>query len=69
MAAVAGALRDPRPPEAGRFLALLGRRLRWLEARANGDPRAAARLLGSPAERALARRFLRRFKETWDDGD
>lgn len=67
--AVAAALPDPRPEEAARYLVLLGRRLRWIEARADGHPRAAARLAATPAERTLARRFLRRFEGAWDDGD
>ena len=67
--AVAAALTDPRPPEAARYLVLLGRRLRWIEAGANGHPRAAARLAATPEERALAHRFLRRFEGAWDDGD
>ncbi len=69
VSAVAKALPDPRPGDSGRFLVLLGRRLRWLEARANGDPRAAARLVASPDDHALARRFLGRFTQAWDDGD
>ena len=67
--AVAAALPDPRPAEAARYLVLLGRRLRWLEARADGHPRAAARLAATPEERAVARRLLRRFEGSWDDGD
>jgi hypothetical protein len=66
---VAAALPRPRPPEARAFLQLLDRRLRWLQARADGRPRAAARLVALPAERALARRFLRRLQGSWDDGD
>lgn len=69
VAAVAAALPEPRPPEAARYLALLARRLRWLRARADGHPRAAARLVASTEDRLLARRFLRRFEELWDDGD
>lgn len=67
--ALAAALPRPHPPEAPAFLRLLARRLRWLEARAAGHPGAAARLAATPAERALARRFLRRFHGCWDDGD
>ncbi len=66
---LASALPDPRPAEAARYLVLLGRRLRWIEARAAGNPRAAARLIPTPDERALARRFLRHFEAVWDDGD
>jgi len=67
--AVAAALPDPRPPEAARYLVLLARRLRWLGARARGHPGAGRRLVATPGERVLARRFLRRFEGTWDDGD
>jgi hypothetical protein len=67
--AVSAALPTPRPAESAAFLQLLARRLRWLEARASGHPRAAARLVASPAERSQARRFLRRFHGCWDDGD
>lgn len=67
--AVSEALPRPRPPEAAAYLRLLARRLRWLEARAAGHHGAAARLVATPAERATARRFLRRFHGNWDDGD
>jgi hypothetical protein len=66
---VAEALPHARAAEAARYLDLLGRRLRWIQARADGHPRAAARLAATPEERALARRFLRRVEGTWDDAD
>lgn len=65
--AVAAALRRPRPVEAGAFLALLDSRLKALE-RVAGGAEPEARGLGR-RDHSLARRFLRRFEATWDDGD
>jgi hypothetical protein len=67
--AVSAALPRPRPADAAAYLRLLDRRLRWLEARAEGQPRAGLRLAATAAERAMARRLLRRLEGGWDDGD
>lgn len=67
-ARIAGALPRPRPAEATRFLVLLDRRLRAVEAVARGHAGATRLRLDGPS-RALVRRVLRRFERTWDDGD
>lgn len=67
--AVAGALPRPRPRDAAAYLALLDRRIKALERAASGDAAGAKRPDSSRRDHALARRFLRRFEGTWDDGD
>jgi hypothetical protein len=68
-AAVAGLVPGPRPPETALFLRLLDRRLSALAEVAVGKPVAPARLGADRGSRALARRFLRRYEGSWDDGD
>jgi hypothetical protein len=60
--AVARALPQRAPPEAARYLELLERRLTVLAASEWPVPATAE-------ERAIARRFLRRFHASWHDGD
>jgi hypothetical protein len=59
--AVASALPRPRPRDAAAFLALVDKRMKALE-------RGTLPVCAS-GERGLARRFLRGFEESWDDGD
>jgi len=66
VAAVRRSLPRPAPPDAPAYLKLLARRLTALREAASG---------GTPdwrldrRERSVARRFVQRFAESWDDGD
>lgn len=66
VAAVRKALPRPLGVDASAYLALLDRRLTVLEAQ-GGETRLAA--LADRTAHELARRVLRRFEGTWDDGD
>ena len=54
---------------AGPYLAILDDRLAALAALAAGGPMAEGDLRTSPADRAVARRFLASHEGEWDDGD
>jgi hypothetical protein len=67
--AVERALRRADQPGVRPYLTLLDDRLATLSALAAGRPTAAGGLRVSPADRALARRFLSTHRRDWDDGD
>jgi hypothetical protein len=58
-----------RAEQARDYLALLDDRLAALAALAAGGPLGQGDLRTSPADRALARRFLASHEGAWDDGD
>jgi hypothetical protein len=62
-------LGDERAEVARAYLALLDDRLAALAALAAGDPLIEGDLRTSPADRAVARRFLASHEGAWDDGD
>ena len=68
-AALRRTLGKERALEAREYLALLDDRLAVLAALAKGGPLAEGDLRTSPADRALARRFLASHEGAWDDGD
>jgi hypothetical protein len=66
---VASALPRPHPAAATEFLVLLERRMKALERAAAGGAPDAERPAALRREHAVARRFLRCFEGSWDDGD
>jgi len=68
-AALRSVLPDQRATGAPRYLALLDDRLAALAALAAGSALPAGGLRVTPADQALARRFLAAHEGVWDDGD
>lgn len=68
-AALRGLLGAERAGQARDYLALLDDRLEALAALADGRPLVHGDLRTSPADRAVARRFLASHEGAWNDGD
>jgi hypothetical protein len=68
-AALRRLLGGERAEQARDYLALLDDRLAALAALADGGPLSRGDLRTSPADRAVARRFLASHEGAWDDGD